>query len=88
MIPSQTVTIETIERNPQHCLEQLLSGQTLMLVNSDGAPVAMLVSLRSPATRAESFRAWEARWEDLARRVSRAWKSEKSAVEIIAEIRR
>jgi hypothetical protein len=88
MILSQTVTIETIERDPRYCLEQLLSGQTLMLVNSDGAPVAMLVSLRSPATGAELSRAWDAQWEDLAQRVSRAWKSEKGAVEIVAEIRR
>jgi hypothetical protein len=30
----------------------------------------------------------EARWDDLAHRVSRAWKSDKSAVEMLVEMRR
>jgi len=31
---------------------------------------------------------WLAKWDDLARKVSRAWKSDKSAVDTVIEMRR
>lgn len=31
---------------------------------------------------------WDARLDDLAKRVSHAWKGEKSAIEVISEMRR
>lgn len=84
---SQTVSVETLERNPRHWLERLLAGQTLTLVNSEGIPVAIMVSLHPPTSDTETSLSWEAQWDDLARKISRAWKSDKGAVEILTEMR-
>jgi len=58
-----------------------------ILVNSEGAPVAVMVSLKPAPTEAELVSDWEARWDALAQKVGQAWKSEKSAVEILMEMR-
>ncbi len=88
VVKSQTVSVETVERNPRYWLEQLLAGQTLTLVNSEGVPIAMMISLHLPASDAEATLAWEDRWDALAQKVSQAWKSEEGAVEIVAKMRR
>jgi len=50
--------------------------------------MAVVVSLKSASVEVEPVSDWEARWDALAREVSRAWKSNKSAVEILMEMRR
>jgi hypothetical protein len=90
---SITLPIETAERDLRGLLEELTLGETVTLVGSEGVPQALLVSLRSALakpvlreTQAESD--WEARWDALAQQVSDAWQSEKSAVELLTEMRR
>jgi len=46
-----------------------------------------MVSLKPAPTEAELVSDWEARWDALAQKVGQAWKSEKSAVEILMEMR-
>jgi hypothetical protein len=85
---SITLPIETAERDLRGLLEELSLGDTVTLVGSEGMPQALLVSLK-PASRAvQATPDWEARWDILARRVSDAWRSEMSAVETLAEMRR
>ncbi len=87
-MPTNTLPIETAERDLRRLLEELDLGDTVTLIGSEGVPQALLVSLR-PAPQeepAESDR--EARWDALAQRVSEAWRSEKSAVELLSEMRR
>lgn len=88
-ITSITVPVETAERDLQRLLEQLHLEETITLVSSEGTPLAIVVSLK-PAPVAETLAPddWEAQWEALAEEVGRAWKSEKSAVEILSEMRR
>jgi len=63
-------------------------GDTIILVDAEGMPQALMVSLK-PATRTtEADADWEARWETLARQVREAWQSDKSATKILSEIRR
>lgn len=85
---SITVPIETAERELRNLLEQLRLGETATLVNSEGAPEALLVSLKSSADRLPPMPDWDRRWDALAQKVSQAWRGEKSASEILAEMRR
>ena len=87
-IVSTIVPIETAERELRRLLEQLHLGETATLVSSEGTPEALLVSLRSGADQPKPVSDWEARWDALAQQVGQAWKSEKSGVEILAEMRR
>jgi hypothetical protein len=47
-----------------------------------------LVSPKTILHETEAEAVWKARWDTLARQVSDAWQSEKSAVEILNEMRR
>jgi hypothetical protein len=85
---SLTVPTEIAERELRSLLEQLRLGETATLVSSEGTPEALLVSLKSSAGRPQLMSDWDTRWDALAQKVSQAWKGEKSAVEILAEMRR
>jgi len=85
-----TVLVEAAERDLQHLLEQIHLGETITLINSEGTPLAVVVSLKPAAPVGETTPAsdWEAQWDALAQKVSRAWKSDKSAVKFVSEMRR
>ncbi len=83
-----TMPVETAARDLKQLLEQLYIGQTITLVNSDGTPLAVMVSLKPAPVGAEPVSDWDARWDALTRKVSQAWKSDQSAVEILTEMRR
>jgi hypothetical protein len=85
---SVIVPIETAERDLRSLLEQLELGETITLVGSKGVPEALLISLKSASTKPQSLSDWETRWDNLARKVSQTWKSEKSAIQTLAEMRR
>jgi hypothetical protein len=85
---SITLPIETAERDLRGLLEELNLGDTVTLVGSEGVPQALLVSLRPVLRETEAEADWDARWDALARQVSDAWQSEKSAVELLSEMRR
>ena len=83
-----TLPIETAERDLRSLLEELNLGETVTLIGSEGMPQALLVSLKPVLRETEAEADWEARWDALARQVSEAWQSEKSAVELLSEMRR
>ena len=85
---SIAVPVETVEHNLENLLGRLHLGETLTLIGSEGNPLAILVSLKPTPSRVETAPDWEARWDALAHRVSQAWRSEKSATEVLAEMRR
>jgi hypothetical protein len=85
---SITVPMETAERELRSLLEQLRLGETATLVGSEGAPEALLVSLKSSTGRLQPVSDWDTRWDALAQKVSQARRGEQSAVEILAEMRR
>jgi hypothetical protein len=82
------VPIETAERDLRALLDELGLGETATLIGSEGKPEGLLISLKPMERQAQAEDDWEARWDALARKVSSAWQSEKSAVEILAEMRR
>jgi len=86
---SITVPIETAKHNLENLLGQLHPGETMTLIGSEGMPVAIVVSLKPTLeTETESISDWETEWEALAEEVGRAWQGDKSAVEILSEMRR
>ena len=82
-----TLPIETAERDLRRLLEELNLGETVTLVGSAGVPQALLVSLKPVLRDTQAEADWDARWDALARQVSDAWQSEKSAVEFLSEMR-
>jgi len=69
-------------------LDQLHIGETVTLVGDEGAPEALLVSLRSHRAEDRAMADWNERWDELANKIGDAWQSEKSAVELLSEMRR
>lgn len=69
-------------------LERLPVGETLHIRGADGERVAVLVALRRPSGKPQSFPEWLARLDSLAQRVSKAWQGDKSALETLSEMRR
>lgn len=82
----QTVPVETAKKELDALLQRLALGDTVTLTSTDGRPVAVLVSLES--TSAISTSNWQDRWDALTEKVSRAWTSDKSAIETLREMRR
>ena len=85
---SVSVSVETAEHDLRSLLAQLKLGETITLVGPEGVPEALLVSLKAASTQPQSLADWEARWDALARKIGQAWKSDRSAQEILAEMRR
>ena len=85
---SVIVPIEAAERDLKSLLDRLQTGATITLVGSEGAPEALLVSVKAVPADLQPVSDWETRWGALTQRVSQAWKSEKSAVGTLAEMRR
>jgi len=86
---SLEVPIQVAKQNLDDLLEQIHLGETITLLGPQGEPEALIVSLRpTHAVRIDSTADWLEQWEDLAHEVGRAWPSDKSAVEVIAEMRR
>ena len=83
-----TVPVETAEQDLRSLLAQLALGETVTLVSPEGVPEALLVSLKTAPSQTASQADWEARWDTLACKTSKAWKSDKSAHETLVEMRR
>ena len=85
---SITLPIETAEKDLRSLLEELNLGETVTLIGAEGVPRALLVSLKPVLRENQEEADWDAHWDALARQVSQAWNSEKSAVELLTEMRR
>ena len=85
---SITLPIEMAEKDLRSLLEELNLGETVTLIGAEGVPRALLVSLKPVLREIQEEADWDARWDALARQVSQAWNSDKSAVELLTEMRR
>lgn len=85
---SIAVSIQAAKHNLEELLGKLQLGETITLVSPEGTPVAVLVSLKSASDKPRTASDWIAKWDALAQKVSQSWKSDKSAVEILTEMRR
>jgi len=82
------ISIEAAGPRLREALEHMPEGETLEIVDSGGEPMALLVSLRPSPGESVSAEEWLVELDALAERISKAWKSDRSAVEIISEMRR
>jgi len=85
---SEAVPIKNAECNLEELLKRLPFGESITLTGPEGCPVALLVSLKPRKAERKPVSDWDARMDDLAQEISRAWKGEKSAVEVLSEMRR
>lgn len=85
---TEAVSIKNAECNLEELLKGLPFGESITLTGPEGRPVALLVSLKSGNAERKPISDWDAQMDELAQKVSRAWKGEKSAVEVLSEMRR
>ena len=85
---SINLPIERAEQDLRGLIAQLNRGETVTLIGTEGVPIALLVFLKPTPRESHGEADWDARWDALARQVSRAWKSEKSAVKVLTKMRR
>jgi len=81
------VPVEAAAHKLGELLQSMESGQAVRVVGPGGEPLALVVSLREGRAPAKEGLDWDAEWDALAEKVGKAWKSEKSAVEIVSEMR-
>jgi antitoxin (DNA-binding transcriptional repressor) of toxin-antitoxin stability system len=81
------VPVDAAAHRFKEILEEMEPGQTIRVVAPDGGPIALVVSLRDRSDTAKASPDWDADWDALAERIDKAWRSEKSAVEIVSEMR-
>jgi antitoxin (DNA-binding transcriptional repressor) of toxin-antitoxin stability system len=87
-IMSEAIPIKNATCNLEELIKRLSLGESITLIGPEGSPVALLVSLKPEKAERRLASDWDARMDDLARKVSCAWKGEKSAVESLSEMRR
>jgi antitoxin (DNA-binding transcriptional repressor) of toxin-antitoxin stability system len=85
---SDAMPIKSAACNLEKLLKGLSFGESITLTGPEGGPVALLVSLKPGKIVPKPAIDWDARMDELARKVSCAWKGEKSAVDILSEMRR
>ena len=84
---SVEISVDSAKKNLEDILAKLSPGETATLIGPEGRPMAVLVPLRSSDSVEKEIN-WDAEWQALAHEIDSAWKSEKSALEILAEMRR
>lgn len=84
---SVEVSVAAAKKNLEDILSKLSPGETATLIGPEGRPMAVIVQLKSAEDSAKEID-WDEEWEALAREIDSAWKSRKSALEILAEMRR
>lgn len=81
--------VETAASQLQDLLAELPLGETITLLDPAGQPLGLLVSLKAEsAVEPQEAANWRAEWEILAAKVGAAWKSDKSTIETLIEMRR
>ena len=83
-----TLSVKQTSSELEKALAQLQLGDTITLTDSAGKPLAVVVSVEPTPKETENFPAWQMQWDGLTQKISRAWQSEKSASQILAEMRR
>jgi hypothetical protein len=84
---SVEVSMDSAKRNLEAILAKLSPGETATLVGPEGRPLAVIVPLVSYDIESDELD-WDREWQSLAQEIDSAWKSKKSALEILAEMRR
>lgn len=82
------LSVDAAECSLRHLLSKLKLGETLTLVDADGSPEALLVSLKPPEAGRTEVDDWETQWDRLVQEISDVWQSDQSALETLSNMRR
>lgn len=84
---SVEVSVDSVKKNLEEILANLPPGDTATLIGPEGKPMAVLVPLTPTEVKVNEVD-WDREWQALAHEIDSAWKSKKSALEVLAEMRR
>ncbi len=84
---SVEVSVDAAKKDLEKLLAVLPPGEAATLTGSEGEPLALLISMKSSQKR-DTEKEWDAEWNSLAQEIDKAWKSKKSALETLSEMRR
>jgi len=84
---SVEVSVASAKKNLEDILARLSPGETATLIGPEGRPMAVLVPLKSSEESEEKID-WDTEWEAVAKEIDAVWKSKKSAIEVLTEMRR
>jgi antitoxin (DNA-binding transcriptional repressor) of toxin-antitoxin stability system len=85
---TEAVSVKNAQCKLEELLLRLPFGESITLTGRDGRPVALLVSLKQGRSAQTPVSDWDARMDELAQKISRAWKGEKSGIDVLSEMRR
>ena len=81
-----TLPLDVAGRNLKGRIEQLQQGESITLLDADGQPLALLVSLKTAAR--EPVKDWAVAMKALAEEIDAAWQGKASAIETLSAMRR
>ena len=82
------ISVEALGRELRELLDRLPAGESVTLVGADGKPVARVIAIPPQQDQPTSGQDLLAEWEELAQEVSKDWKSQRTALEVLSEMRR
>ena len=85
--PIEAIGIRELKARASEVVRAVKERRARYVITLRGQPAAILVPLDAVPPQPDADEAW-ARLEELGKEVARNWQSEKSAVEILSEMRR
>ena len=84
------IGIRELKARASQLVRNIREGKARYIITYRGQPVALLTPLEQPAVRqgpAEDHRAWD-QLSELGEEITKRWQSDRSAAEILADMRR
>jgi len=82
------VPMDAVGADLRRALDSLPPGESVRLLDAAGEPVAVVLPACRLSGRKVTWEEWKREWMALAEKVSQAWKSDRTALETLAEMRR
>ncbi len=87
MAREKEIGIRELKARASEVVRAVKEQRARYVITQRGKPAALLIPLDADYDRAKADEVW-ARLEELGRQIAECWTSEKSAVEILSEMRR
>ena len=87
MAKEKEIGIRELKTRASEVVRTVKEQRARYVITQRGNPAALIVPLEADYARAKADEVWE-RLEKLREEIGKGWQSEKSAVEILSEIRR
>ncbi len=84
---AEEIGIRELKKRVSEVVRAVKEKRARYVVTQRGKPAALLIPLDAEVDRAKADEVWE-RLEKLREEIGKGWQSEKSAVEILSEMRR